>query len=109
MLFGLRVIVGGRSKGGAIFNPWRARTRPGKSLRASHCVARSMLLVKLGGSVVTEKDKLRTASRPAIRRLAGEPAAGRQPPLVVHGAGAFGHIVRSHHQLDGGAQTPAAR
>src|SRR5438874_2312520 len=41
MLFGLRVIVGGRSKGGAIFNPWPAPSPTGKSLRASHCVARA--------------------------------------------------------------------
>src|SRR5207244_2769002 len=34
-----------------------------------------MLLVKLGGSVVTDKDKLRTARRPAIRRLAAELSA----------------------------------
>src|SRR5207237_1301346 len=68
-----------------------------------------MLLVKLGGSVVTEKDKLRTARRPAIRRLAGELAAVRQPLLVVHGAGSFGHILASRHRLNEGGSTPAKR
>ncbi|TLZ91261.1 MAG: isopentenyl phosphate kinase family protein [Methanobacteriota archaeon] len=68
-----------------------------------------MLLVKLGGSVVTDKDKLRTARRPAIRRLAAELAAVRQPLLVVHGAGSFGHILASHHRLNEGGPTPAKR
>src|SRR5438477_7304489 len=68
-----------------------------------------MLLVKLGGSVVTDKDKLRTARRPAIRRLAAELAAVRQPLLVVHGAGSFGHILASRHRLNEGGSTPAKR
>jgi isopentenyl phosphate kinase len=69
----------------------------------------SMLLVKLGGSVVTEKGKLRTARRPAIRRLAAELAAVRQPLLVVHGAGSFGHILASRHRLNEGGSTAAKR
>src|SRR5438046_8711016 len=68
-----------------------------------------MLLVELGGSVVTDKDKLRTARRPAIRRLAAELAAVRQPLLVVHGAGSFGHILASRHRLNEGGSTPAKR
>src|SRR5436189_2282462 len=68
-----------------------------------------MLLVKLGGSVVTEKDKLRTARRPAIRRLAGELAAVRQPLLVVHGAGSYGHILASRHRLNECGSTSAKR
>src|SRR5437763_15042841 len=68
-----------------------------------------MLLVKLRGSVVKEKDKLRTARRPANRRLAGELAAVRQPLLVVHGAGSFGHILASRHRLSEAGSTPAKR
>jgi isopentenyl phosphate kinase len=68
-----------------------------------------MLLVKLGGSVLTEKRRLRTARRSAIRRLAGELAAVRQPLLVVHGAGSFGHILARKHKLNEGASNAAKR
>ena len=84
--------------------------RTGKALSATRCVARiSMLLVKLGGSVVTEKARLRTPRRAAIRRLATELASVRQPLLVVHGAGSYGHILASRHRLKEGGSTSAKR
>jgi len=73
----------------------------GKTLSAARRVARvAMLLVKLGGSVLTDKARLRTARRAAIRRLASELAAVRQSLLVVHGAGSYGHILARRHQLN---------
>jgi len=68
-----------------------------------------MLLVKLGGSVLTNKTRLRTPRLAAIRRLARELAAVRQPLLVVHGAGSFGHILARRHGLDKGGLSPAKR
>ncbi len=68
-----------------------------------------MLLVKLGGSVLTDKARLRTARPATIRRLAGELASSAQPLLVVHGAGSFGHILARKHRLDEGGSTPARR
>src|SRR5947199_921115 len=59
-----------------------------------------MLLVKLGGSVVTEKTHLRTPRSAAIRRLAGELASLREPLLIVHGAGSYGHILARRHRLN---------
>src|SRR5881397_3845017 len=110
MLPGLRVIVGGRSKGRALFNPSRMGGRTGKALSATRCVARiSMLLVKLGGSVLTEKARLRTPRRAAIRRLARELASVRKPLLVVHGAGSYGHILARKHKLHEGGATAAKR
>src|SRR5437870_11875699 len=110
MLPGLRVIVGGRSKGRALFNPSRMGGRSGKALSATRCVARiSMLLVKLGGSVLTEKARLRTPRRAAIRRLAAELASVRKPLLIVHGAGSYGHILASRHRLNEGGSTPLRR
>jgi len=68
-----------------------------------------MLLVKLGGSVVTEKTHLRTPRSAAIRRLAGELASLREPLLIVHGAGSYGHILARRHRLNEGARhRPAA-
>src|SRR2546426_12448298 len=70
---------------------------------AARRVARvAMLLVKLGGSVLTDKTRLRTARRAAIRRLASELAAVRQSLVVVHGAGSFGHILAHRHTLNQG-------
>jgi len=68
-----------------------------------------MLLVKLGGSVITDKARLRTPRRAAIRRLAAELAAVRQPLLAVHGAGSFGHILARRYNLSGGGSSPAKR
>src|SRR2546422_8084974 len=68
-----------------------------------------MLLVKLGGSVLTEKARLRTPRRAATLRLARELAGVRQPLLVVHGAGSYGHILASRHRLNEGGTTAAKR
>jgi len=68
-----------------------------------------MLLVKLGGSVVTEKAHLRTPRTAAIHRLARELASVRQPLLIVHGAGSYGHILASRHRLNEGGSRPARR
>ncbi len=68
-----------------------------------------MLLVKLGGSVLTDKSRLRTPRRAAIRRLARELAAVRKPLLVVHGAGSYGHILARRHKLHEGGATEAKR
>src|SRR2546428_546689 len=82
----------------------------GKPLRAAGRVAGvAMLLVKLGGSVLTDKARLRTARRAAIRRLASELAAVRQSLLVVHGAGSYGHILARRHQLNQGGISVAKR
>src|SRR3989475_11158888 len=68
-----------------------------------------MLLVKLGGSVVTEKTHLRTPRSAAIRRLARELASLGGPLLIVHGAGSSGHILASRHRLNDGGSTPPRR
>ncbi len=68
-----------------------------------------MLLVKLGGSVITEKTRLRTARSAPIRRLARELKSVGQPLLVVHGAGSYGHILASRHRLNEGDSSPGKR
>jgi len=60
------------------------------------------LLVKLGGSVITNKAKLRTARPAAISRLALEVAAARDQVVLVHGAGSFGHILAKKYRLQDG-------
>lgn len=62
-------------------------------------------MVKLGGSVITDKSKVRTARPAVIRRLAKEVATAEDDMILVHGAGSFGHIVSREHRLAEGYRT----
>ena len=70
-----------------------------------------MQLVKLGGSVLTDKGKVTTLRPGSLRRLAAEIAKAGEDVIVVHGAGSFGHIKARKHRLNIGylddAQLPA--
>ncbi|MDH7596537.1 MAG: isopentenyl phosphate kinase [Methanothrix sp.] len=48
-------------------------------------------ILKLGGSIITDKSRLATARLDQISRIAHE-IAGSEDLIVVHGAGSFGHI-----------------
>lgn len=62
-----------------------------------------MILVKLGGSVITDKSRLRTFRKASCERLASELGPARSDGLlVVHGAGSFGHIMAKRHELHKG-------
>jgi isopentenyl phosphate kinase len=59
-----------------------------------------MQVLKLGGSVITIKDKAMTADYVGIRRLSEEIKAAWPLPLVlVHGGGSFGHPVAKKYRL----------
>ena len=58
-----------------------------------------MIVVKLGGSVITDKDKLRRFRKTACSRLCGELRYAKDDLILIHGAGSFGHIVASKAQL----------
>ena len=57
-------------------------------------------VLKLGGSVVTEKDDPETVDRAALERAA-DALAGRGDIVLVHGGGSFGH----HHAAKYGVST----
>lgn len=61
-----------------------------------------MMLVKLGGSVITDKSSLRTFRKAACGRLAKELRPAKKELIVVHGAGSFGHIIAKKHSLHRG-------
>jgi len=67
-----------------------------------------MHLVKLGGSILTDKSQYAVAREADIARLAGE-WAGHGPGLIVHGAGSFGHTLARQHDLKRGDDGDAAR
>mgnify|MGYP002684126917 CR=1 FL=1 len=58
-----------------------------------------MILVKLGGSVITDKGRYRTFDPDTAGRLAEEIARTGQDVVIVHGAGSFGHILAKEHRL----------
>lgn len=66
-----------------------------------------MIIVKLGGSVITDKTRLRTFRKSACERLAAELSTCREEMIVVHGAGSFGHIEAKRHELHKGFRTDA--
>lgn len=68
------------------------------------------VLLKLGGSLITEKSQPQTAREPMIHRLAGEVAQACQedPDLRLvlgHGSGSFGHPVAGQYQTQRGASS----
>ena len=66
-----------------------------------------LVLLKLGGSIITDKNKPFTAREDVIRRLGGEirQALDDQPDLQLilgHGSGSYGHMVaQEYHTRDG--------
>lgn len=50
-----------------------------------------MILVKLGGSIITNKQKPLTPNLPAINKIASQLKKIKEPIIVVHGGGSFGH------------------
>jgi len=66
-----------------------------------------MEILKLGGSVVTHKDRPKTANTDAIKRLASEVAtAGPRKLVVVHGGGSYGHPLAKEYDISAGYSSP---
>lgn len=61
-----------------------------------------MILIKLGGSVITDKSKYRVFNRRRVSRLCEEIKRSGQDVMIVHGAGSFGHVVAKEFQLQNG-------
>lgn len=57
------------------------------------------LIVKLGGSVITDKCKPFKVKQNVIKRLARELAAAKESLVVVHGGGSFGHPLASKYKI----------
>jgi len=60
-------------------------------------------VLKLGGSVITDKKRKFTASKNRIFRLMREIRAGATEPLIiVHGGGSYGHHLARRYELQDG-------
>lgn len=68
-----------------------------------------MIVCKLGGSVITDKDREETVDEERLADLAGA-LAGHEDLVIVHGAGSFGHRYAAKHGVSrtGGTHDAAA-
>ena len=70
-----------------------------------------MILIKFGGSVITDKSRYRTFNADTVKRLCKEIKESGERVIVVHGAGSFGHVLAKEHNLNDGfrdrSQIPA--
>jgi len=68
------------------------------------------IILKLGGSVITRKEKPSTANLQAIRRLASEISSAEAAPLVVvHGGGSFAHPLAKRYAIKEGYKGKASQ
>jgi len=59
-----------------------------------------LTILKLGGSVITEKDKPLTPNTQAIKRLAEEIfRADSKPLIIIHGGGSYGHPIAKKYGI----------
>lgn len=70
-----------------------------------------LVLLKLGGSLITDKNNPRTLRRETLHRLAGEIASARQQLsslrlIIGHGAGSYAHVSAMKHGTRRGVHTP---
>ncbi len=66
-------------------------------------LSRKPVVLKLGGSVITQKEKPFTANQLAIRRLAKEISRAKVSQLIiVHGGGSFGHPLAKQYTIKEG-------
>ncbi len=61
------------------------------------------IVLKLGGSVITKKEKPLTPNRRTIRRLAKEISQAKiEKLIIVHGGGSFGHPIAKEYRISEG-------
>jgi isopentenyl phosphate kinase len=70
-----------------------------------------LLLLKLGGSLITDKTAVEAARPAVLARLAAEIAAAGPPPglVVAHGSGSFGHVAARRYGIAGGLRGGAGQ
>lgn len=70
-----------------------------------------ILLVKLGGSLITDKTRPETPRLEVIQRLAAELSEvlsdSALPVVIGHGSGSFGHVAASESGIQRGIQDPS--
>ena len=65
-----------------------------------------MILIKLGGSVITDKSQYKKFDRAQAERLCREIAESGRDVIIVHGAGSFGHVLAKKFSIQDGYSDP---
>ena len=65
-----------------------------------------MILIKLGGSVITDKTQYKTFARERTERLCREIAESGVKTIIVHGAGSYGHVLAKEYSIQDGYERP---
>ena len=66
-----------------------------------------MIILKLGGSLLTHKNEKFSLREGVLQRAAAEIKPAREPLIVVHGGGSFGHPLAKEYELQEGYKDPA--
>jgi isopentenyl phosphate kinase len=61
-----------------------------------------MFIIKLGGSVITNKAKECCFKQEVVDRLSSEIKHAHKEVILIHGAGSFGHILAKKYKLNDG-------
>ncbi len=61
-----------------------------------------MILIKLGGSVITDKSQYKKFNQERASRLCREIAESGRSVMIVHGAGSFGHMLAKKYSIQNG-------
>jgi len=61
-----------------------------------------MFIIKLGGSVITNKAEECCFKQEVVDRLAAEIKKANKQIILIHGAGSFGHIIAKQYRLNNG-------
>jgi isopentenyl phosphate kinase len=64
-----------------------------------------MLLIKIGGSIITDKSTKDSYKKTIVDRLAAEIKKADEQIIIVHGAGSYGHILAKKYNLNQGFKT----
>ncbi len=80
---------------------WRPRWR-----QSQRRTLASPIIVKLGGSIISDKTKRSTARMETIKQLVKEISAVKSHPvIVVHGGGSFGHFPAKEFEISRGGRS----
>jgi isopentenyl phosphate kinase len=64
--------------------------------------SKELIILKLGGSVITEKDAASTFNRSLLEEIAKELSGIGSKLLLIHGAGSFGHPIAKEYRIHQG-------
>ncbi|RLF48991.1 MAG: hypothetical protein DRN20_03260 [Thermoplasmata archaeon] len=66
-----------------------------------------MIVMKIGGSVITDKKRLKALRLHALNAIAESISKCEEEIIIIHGAGSFGHILADKYRVTSGSALPS--